>query len=85
MIVRDARPSDVSAVHRLIGQLADAPDEAAFRARFERVLATDDHRVIVAEIEDEVVGVLRWRSPAKLSCRRWSSTARRAAAALARR
>jgi ribosomal protein S18 acetylase RimI-like enzyme len=58
MIVRDARPSDVSAVHRLIGQLADAPDEAAFRARFERVLATDDHRVIVAEIEDEVVGVL---------------------------
>ena len=39
MIVRDARPADVSAVHRLIGQLADAPDEAAFRARFERVLA----------------------------------------------
>ena len=58
MIVRDARPSDVAAVHRLIGQLADAPDEAAFRARFERVLATDDHRVIIAETEDEVVGVL---------------------------
>ena len=43
MIVRDAQPADVSAVHRLIGQLADAPDEAAFRARFERVLATDDY------------------------------------------
>lgn len=44
MIVRDALPADVSAVHRLIGQLADALDEAAFRARFENVLATDGHR-----------------------------------------
>lgn len=58
MIVRDARPADVSAVHRLIGQLADAPDGAAFRARFERVLATDDHRIIVAEVEGKAVGVL---------------------------
>ena len=58
MIVRDARPADVSAVHRLIGQLADAPDDAAFRARFERVLATDDHRIVVAEVEGKVVGVL---------------------------
>jgi N-acetylglutamate synthase-like GNAT family acetyltransferase len=58
MIVRDAQPSDVSAVHRLIGQLADAPDEAAFRARFERVLATDDHRIIVADVEGKVTGVL---------------------------
>ena len=58
MIVRDAQPADVSAAHRLIGQLADAPDEAAFRARFERVLATDDHRIIVAEAKGKVVGVL---------------------------
>lgn len=58
MMVRDARPADASAVHRLIGQLADAPDEAAFRARFERVLATDDHRIVVAEVEGKVVGVL---------------------------
>jgi ribosomal protein S18 acetylase RimI-like enzyme len=58
MIVRDAQPSDVSAVLRLIGQLADAPDEATFRARFERVLATDDHRIIVADVEGKVVGVL---------------------------
>ena len=58
MIVRDAGPADVSAAHRLIGQLADAPDEAAFRARFERVLATDDHRIIVADVEGKVVGVL---------------------------
>jgi ribosomal protein S18 acetylase RimI-like enzyme len=58
MIVRDARPADVSAVHRLIGQLADPADEAAFRARFEHVLATDDHRIIVADVEGKVVGVL---------------------------
>jgi ribosomal protein S18 acetylase RimI-like enzyme len=58
MIVRDARPTDVSGVHRLIGQLADAPDEAAFGARFENVLATDDHRIIVAEVEGKMVGVL---------------------------
>ena len=58
MIVRDARPTDVSAVHRLIGQLADAPDEAGFRGRFENVLATEGHRVIVAEIESKVVGIL---------------------------
>jgi len=58
MIVRDARPADVSAVRRLIGQLADAPDDAAFRACFERVLATDDHRIIVAEVEGKVMGVL---------------------------
>jgi ribosomal protein S18 acetylase RimI-like enzyme len=58
MIVRDARPADVSAVHRLIGQLADPVDEAAFRARFEHVLATDDHRIIVADVEGKLVGVL---------------------------
>ena len=58
MIARDARPSDVSAVHRLIGQLADSADEAAFRGRFENVLATDGHRIIVAEVEGRVVGVL---------------------------
>ena len=58
MIVRDARPTDVSAVHRLIGQLADTPDEAAFGVRFENVLATDHHRIIVAEAQGQVVGVL---------------------------
>jgi ribosomal protein S18 acetylase RimI-like enzyme len=58
MIVRDARPADLSAVHRLIGQLADVPDEAAFRARFERAAAADGHRIIVAEVEGNVVGVL---------------------------
>ncbi len=58
MIVRNALSTDVAAVHRLIGQLADAPDEAEFRRRFERTAATDGHRIIVAEADGEVVGVL---------------------------
>ena len=58
MIIRDARPADIARVRRLIGQLADAPDEAEFRARFERVSAESGHRIIVAEMESEVVGVL---------------------------
>ena len=58
MIIRDARPADIVMVRRLIGQLADAPDEAEFRARFERVSAESGHRLIVAEMESEVVGVL---------------------------
>jgi ribosomal protein S18 acetylase RimI-like enzyme len=58
MIIRDARPADIAMVRRLIGQLADAPDEMEFRARFERVSAEAGHRIIVAEMEGEVVGVL---------------------------
>ena len=58
MIVRDARPADMAMVRRLIGQLADAPDEAEFRARFERVSAEAGHRIIVAEMEGKVAGVL---------------------------
>jgi ribosomal protein S18 acetylase RimI-like enzyme len=58
MIVRDVQSSDIPAVRRLIGQLADAPDEAEFRRRFESVVATADHRIIVAEVDHEVVGVL---------------------------
>jgi ribosomal protein S18 acetylase RimI-like enzyme len=58
LAIRDARPADVVAVHRLIGQLADAPDEAEFRARYQRVSAASDHRIFVAEIGREVVGVL---------------------------
>ena len=58
MIIRDAQPADLPVVRRLIGQLADAPDEAEFRARFERVSATPGHRIIVAEMDSEIVGVL---------------------------
>jgi ribosomal protein S18 acetylase RimI-like enzyme len=58
MIIRDARTGDIAAVWHLIGQLAEAPDEAEFRHRFERVLASEGHRVIVAEAGGDVVGVL---------------------------
>ena len=58
MIVRDARPDDVAAVHRLIGQLADAPELPEFRRRFDRVVSADGQRIIVAEADGEVVGVL---------------------------
>ena len=58
MIIRDARPADIPTVWRLIGQLAGAPDEAEFRNRFERVSATSGHRIIVAEVDRAVVGVL---------------------------
>ena len=58
MIVRDIQSSDIPAVRRLIGQLADAPDESEFRRRFERVAVTSGHRIIVAEVDREVVGIL---------------------------
>lgn len=45
-------------MHRLIGQLGYAPDGATFRTRFKRVMSTPAHRVIVAEQDDEIVGVL---------------------------
>ena len=58
MILRDARPSDVAAIRRLLGQLGYAPDEAEFRHRFDSVMAATGHRIIVAEEEGGVVGVL---------------------------
>jgi ribosomal protein S18 acetylase RimI-like enzyme len=56
--IRDAQGADLAAIRRLISQLAEVPDEAEFRARFERVMLTREHRVIVAELDGDVVGVL---------------------------
>ena len=58
MIIRDIRSGDIPTVRLLIGQLADAPDEAEFRSRFERVSVASRHRIIVAEVDRQVVGVL---------------------------
>ena len=58
MIVRDAGKDELAVVHRLIGQLGYPVDPAEFRARFERVAATSDHRIFVAEESGRVVGVL---------------------------
>jgi len=57
-VLRDVTAADLASVRRLIGQLGYAPDAAEFRARFERVLAADGHRIMVAEEEGAVVGVL---------------------------
>ena len=56
--LRDAEARDLPAVRRLIGQLGYAPREAEFRARFVRVLAAAGHRIIVAEEDGAVAGVL---------------------------
>lgn len=58
MIVRDAGKDDLAVVHRLIGQLGYPVDPLEFQARFERVAATSDHRIFVAEEGGRVVGVL---------------------------
>jgi GNAT superfamily N-acetyltransferase len=58
MVLRDVRKDDLPSVHGLIGQLGYPVDPREFQARFERVAATPDHRIIVAEEEGRVVGVL---------------------------
>ncbi len=58
MIIRDIQPDDIPTVRHLIGQLADVVEEAEFRNRFERVSAASGHRIIVAEVDRQVVGVL---------------------------
>jgi ribosomal protein S18 acetylase RimI-like enzyme len=58
MIIRDIGVADFHAVHRLIGQLGYPTDEAEFRHRLDRVLATESHRILVVEEEGGVVGVL---------------------------
>ena len=58
MTLRDATPGDFAAVRRLLGQLGYAPGEAEFRRRFDSVRATAGHRVIVAEENAAVIGVL---------------------------
>ncbi len=57
-VLRDVAARDYEAVRRLLGQLGYAPAEAEFRRRFDRVLATPGHRVVVAEEAGAVVGVL---------------------------
>jgi GNAT superfamily N-acetyltransferase len=58
MTLRDVTPDDFTAVRGLLGQLGYAPDEPEFRRRFDGVRATAGHRIIVAEENGAVVGVL---------------------------
>ena len=56
--LRDAEAHDLPAVRRLVGQLGYAPAEPEFCERFARVRAAAGHRVIVAEQDGAVVGVV---------------------------
>jgi len=58
ILLRDAVPADFGAIRRLLGQLGYAPGQAEFRRRFDSVLAAGGHRLIVAEKEGVVAGVL---------------------------
>jgi GNAT superfamily N-acetyltransferase len=58
MIVRDLRPEDVPAACRLLGQLGYEVDEREIKVRLDRLARAADHRIIVAEIEGDVAGLL---------------------------
>jgi len=58
MTLRDMRSADLPAVRALLEQLGYSLDEAEVGRRFAHVIATAGHRVVVAEIEGEVVGLL---------------------------
>ncbi len=58
MHIRPATLSDEDALAALTAELGYPADRAAFRIRFERILATPENTVFVAEAETGVVGWL---------------------------
>jgi GNAT superfamily N-acetyltransferase len=56
LTVRDASAADAAAVVRLLGQLGYPTEEGAVTARLERLGIVGD-RVVVAEVDEEVVGL----------------------------
>lgn len=56
LTIRDARPADAAAIASLLGQLGYETDAQGVTRRLERLVIVGD-RVIVAELEDEVVGL----------------------------
>ena len=56
LTVRDARAADAGAVARLLDQLGYPADASAVAVRLERLGIVGD-RVVVAEVDDEVVGL----------------------------
>ena len=58
MIVRDLQPADLPAAANLLDQLGYALDKEEVRSRFERLLNAPAHRVRVAELDGQVVGLL---------------------------
>jgi ribosomal protein S18 acetylase RimI-like enzyme len=58
--VRDVQAADLSAIHHLMEQLGYAPDEGELARRLEQVLAMSGHRVMAAEENGQVVGVIHF-------------------------
>lgn len=58
MHVRELRASDLGAVRRLLGELGYETSAAVLEARVDAVLGAAQHRLIVAEDRDSVIGVL---------------------------
>jgi GNAT superfamily N-acetyltransferase len=58
MIVRDLRLADAPAARRLLGQLGYEVAEGEIRERLASLAKAPDHRVVVAEIDGEVAGLL---------------------------
>ncbi len=56
LTIRDARARDGAAIAALLGQLGYETDAAAVAPRLERLVIVGD-RVVVAELDDEVVGL----------------------------
>jgi GNAT superfamily N-acetyltransferase len=56
LTVRDAGPADAAAVAELLGELGYPAKPDAVASRFERLAIVGD-RVVVAEVDDEVVGL----------------------------
>ncbi|MBA3733895.1 MAG: GNAT family N-acetyltransferase [Actinobacteria bacterium] len=54
--IRDARASDATAIAELLGELGYPASEAAVASRLERLVIVGD-RVVVAEVDREVVGL----------------------------
>jgi GNAT superfamily N-acetyltransferase len=56
LTIRDALPADAAAIARLLGQLGYPTEPGAVESRLERLIIVGD-RVVVAELEDQVVGL----------------------------
>jgi N-acetylglutamate synthase-like GNAT family acetyltransferase len=56
-VIRDARPDDAEALAALIGQLGYPTTPEAVAGRLARLQASDADRVVVAELNGEIVGL----------------------------
>lgn len=57
MKIRDARPEDAQALATLVGQLGYPTSAEAVARRVTRLLKSEADRVVVAELDEEVVGL----------------------------